>query len=278
MNAKHLVRATILLATWGTAQAALAVGPADVGRAHAKKANQLATAGKCKQAIPEFTFAYEALSDPAILFNRAECFRKLARNMEAAADYEKFLVDMPRAPNRASVEARIAELRAAIAAPASAPPAPVPPPPPPPPPVLPAADLSAAAAPASGPAAPPPAAVPPASPPPKKEKKDETPKPAEPLEIPKFGELSPSDSAVGPAPPAAGPSLGPAHATDSTSADAALRLGDAPPPDEPFLSRVPAWGWVALAVVIAAGGAAGYYFARKDPTKAPPTNLGNFKF
>ena len=86
------------------------------GRRHAAKANQLAAKNKCKGAVPEFTKAYKSLKDPTILFNRAECQRKLGNNADALKDYEQFLADMPAAPNRASVETRMASMREAAKA------------------------------------------------------------------------------------------------------------------------------------------------------------------
>jgi tetratricopeptide (TPR) repeat protein len=87
-----------------------AAGP-DSGRRHAAKANRLSARNKCKPAIPEFTKAYRLLHDPVLLFNRAECYRKLGKNEEAIKDYQDFLAGAPNVPNRASVEARIASLR-----------------------------------------------------------------------------------------------------------------------------------------------------------------------
>jgi tetratricopeptide (TPR) repeat protein len=86
-------------------------------RKHAAKANQLAAKNKCKAAIFEFTRAYKTLKDPTLLFNRAECFRKVGRDEEAINDYEQFLAEMPQTPNRAAVEARVASLRGTTAAP-----------------------------------------------------------------------------------------------------------------------------------------------------------------
>jgi tetratricopeptide (TPR) repeat protein len=85
---------------------------ADRGSAqgHARKANSLAAAGKCKQALPEYDTAYRTLKDPALLFNRAECLRKLGKNDLALQDYRKFLDELPEAPNRRVVESRIAAL------------------------------------------------------------------------------------------------------------------------------------------------------------------------
>jgi len=85
-------------------------------RKYAAKANQLAAKNRCRAAIPWFNRAYRALKDPTLLFNRAECLRKLGETNDALQDYELFLVDMPQAPNRASVEAHIAALRAELKA------------------------------------------------------------------------------------------------------------------------------------------------------------------
>jgi tetratricopeptide (TPR) repeat protein len=83
-------------------------------RKHATRANKLAAQNKCRSAVSEFNRAYETLKDPILLFNRAECQRKLGNAEEALKDYEQFLSDMPTAPNRAGVEAHIASLRAAL--------------------------------------------------------------------------------------------------------------------------------------------------------------------
>ncbi len=93
----------------------------EVARKHAAKANQLAAKNKCRGAIFEFTRARQTLKDPTLLFNRAECFRKVGRDDEAMTDYEEFLAQLPQAPNRPAVEARIAALRAAKAGAAAAP-------------------------------------------------------------------------------------------------------------------------------------------------------------
>ncbi len=89
----------------------LAAPGSAAGRRHAAKANQLAAQNKCKSAVVEFTKAYKLLKDPALLFNRAECYRKIGKDSQAVKDYEQFLTEMPKAPNRSTIEARIASLR-----------------------------------------------------------------------------------------------------------------------------------------------------------------------
>ncbi len=96
-----------------------------VGRKHAAKANHLAGQNRCKAAVLEFTKAYRLLKDPVLLFNRAECYRTIGKDTQAIEDYVHFLAEMPQAPNRSTVESRIASLRTrapAKAAEAQAPP------------------------------------------------------------------------------------------------------------------------------------------------------------
>jgi tetratricopeptide (TPR) repeat protein len=93
------------------------------GRTHLRKANGLAGNDRCEAAIKEYSLAYEKLHDPVVLFNRAECYRRIGEDASAAADYRAFLDAVPGAPNRAEIEAKIASLDLApptAAAPAAA--------------------------------------------------------------------------------------------------------------------------------------------------------------
>ena len=80
------------------------------GRYHLRKANGLAGNDRCEAAIKEYSLAYEKLHDPVVLFNRAECYRRVGEDASAAADYRAFLDAVPGAPNRAEIEAKIASL------------------------------------------------------------------------------------------------------------------------------------------------------------------------
>ncbi len=94
--------------------------PVAEGRAHLRKANALAGNDRCEAAIKEYSLAYERLHDPVVLFNRAECYRRVGEDASAAADYRAFLRAVPGAPNRVSIEAKIAALD--LSSPGSAPP------------------------------------------------------------------------------------------------------------------------------------------------------------
>jgi hypothetical protein len=135
------VRALVCLLALSLALVAAQAPAADrvaEGRQHARKAARLLEAGKCRPAVKEFTAAYQLLRDPALLFNRAECLRKLGEREAALVDYRQFLIAMPGAPSRKLVEGRIAELDPNVA-----PPEPIEAPPPPPPAVVLTADAGA---------------------------------------------------------------------------------------------------------------------------------------
>ncbi|MFL5304831.1 MAG: tetratricopeptide repeat protein [Polyangia bacterium] len=119
-RAAGLTAAVWVMAFASAASAASAKDVAE-GRRHLHKANELASQAKCDAAVREYTFAYQKLHDPVVLFNRAECYRRLGQNGPAALDYRAFLDAFPRAPNRAEVEARLAAMEG-LPPPALAPP------------------------------------------------------------------------------------------------------------------------------------------------------------
>jgi tetratricopeptide (TPR) repeat protein len=98
---------SIAIAGVGPAQARDSVAE---GRSHLRKANALAGNDRCEAAIKEYSLAFEKLHDPVVLFNRAECYRRIGEDASAAADYRAFLEAVPTAPNRAEIEGKIAAL------------------------------------------------------------------------------------------------------------------------------------------------------------------------
>jgi hypothetical protein len=117
-----LVALATLLVTVAVAGAAHARDAVTEGRFHLRKANALAGNDRCEAAIKEYSLAYEKLHDPVVLFNRAECYRRIGEDASAAADYRAFLAAVPGAPNRTAIEAKIAALD--LSAPPGAMPAP----------------------------------------------------------------------------------------------------------------------------------------------------------
>jgi peptidoglycan DL-endopeptidase CwlO len=225
---KLMSKLVICLAVAVVSASAQASGNA-AAQVHARKANGLAAAGKCKQAIPEYNVAYRLLKDPALLFNRAECLRKVGQAKQALSDYRRFLEELPTAPNRQLVESRIAALDPAAAAieakpivqapPVEAPPAPLPAP------------------------APAPEPLPPLVKEPAKE-------PAEPalhaaaLRMPlPAAEPPPAPAAVEPAP---------------------MLVARRPPP-APLAVDTRAWIWLSVAAVVVAGAAGGAMYVSGKP-------------
>ena len=168
MKAAAALALLLAMAAAGAAQARDS-DPVAVGRYHLRKANQLAGEDHCHSAIHEYTLAYEKLKDPFVLFNRAECYRRIGQGGKAINDYRAFLEAVPAAPNRADIEAKISALAApgpaAPAAPPAEPALTAPPAPPPPPPtftepphqpvvVLPPVEIQPSAREPSGPASP----------------------------------------------------------------------------------------------------------------------------
>jgi len=231
------------------------------GRRHAQRASSLAAAGKCRQAVSEYDKALAVLRDPALLFNRGECHRKLGDFDAALEDYNQFLSDLPKAPNRAEVERRIAELskkKSAAAAPpasarsstslpgrtASAPPTPEPTP------RTPAPEVAAR------PAAP--AATTPIAP------RDVTAPPPAPMT---------DEAAAHP-----GLSLGtPVEASSSSSEASSSSSSSFSSSSDTSLVGKP-WFWVAVAVVAVGVGVGAFVVFGHDHTNIPQSDLGNYKF
>jgi len=220
-------------------------------RRHAQRASGLAASGKCRQAVAEWNKAMAILRDPALLFNRAECYRKLGDADAAVEDYRQFLSDLPKAPNRAEVERRIAELSAqkdnqkdkqkdngkdkalVVAPPAPPPPTPV---------VAPPAPAPVVAAPP--PPHPAPAATPPQEAPP-------------PPPVP----AAPAESAPVPALALDAPAAAPASSGNA----------------EGGITTRP-WFWITIAAVAVAAGVGTFVILSRDSTNIPSTALGNYKF
>lgn len=71
--------------------------------------------GRYEAAIAHFKASYELSRLPALLYNLAQCYDRLRRDQEAIATFERYLELDPTVENRASVEARLEALRAAVA-------------------------------------------------------------------------------------------------------------------------------------------------------------------
>lgn len=103
--------------------------------------------GRFREALAEFAAAYEFSRMPDLLWNMAECARKLDERDRALSLYKQYVSEAPQGEKVAEANERIRELEAQKAPPATPPPAPVPTPAPvmtAPPPVPVAAPIVAA--------------------------------------------------------------------------------------------------------------------------------------
>jgi tetratricopeptide (TPR) repeat protein len=87
--------------------------------------------GRFKEALEEYSHAYELFPAPALLFNLGQCHKQLKNYERAIFFFEGYLRDEPRPTNRRLAEDLIAESRAELAkqeAASTSPPAPPAPP------------------------------------------------------------------------------------------------------------------------------------------------------
>ena len=72
------------------------------GKAHLKRANALAGKGTARRRSTSTRRRTSCSSDPVVLFNRGECYRRIGDTENAVDDYREFLEKVPNAPNRAA--------------------------------------------------------------------------------------------------------------------------------------------------------------------------------
>lgn len=119
MNIVHSRKKPINFWVAAVVAAALSLGtsPGDAradkrsAREHYQKGTVLFDLGRYKEAAAAYERGFAEQPDPALLFNVGQAYR-LARDFERAVTaYRGYLRRFPDAPNRAEVEARIAEMR-----------------------------------------------------------------------------------------------------------------------------------------------------------------------
>jgi len=109
---------TLLAATNSTTPAPAPVEAAPsadavaAAKQHSKQGTTFYNLDRHAEALAEYEAAYLAVPDAALLFNIAQCHRKLGHDKDALAFYKSYLRNAPKAPNRADVEKRIQELEA----------------------------------------------------------------------------------------------------------------------------------------------------------------------
>lgn len=113
----RVVALVFAVLSWGTPTPA---GAADddaeeEARAHYEAGLRHYNLGEFDEAIAEFKKAYALSGAPGLLFNTAQAYRLKGDHKQALYFYRTYLRLVPEAPNRADVEARIAEMEQSIA-------------------------------------------------------------------------------------------------------------------------------------------------------------------
>ena len=85
-------------------------GDTNAARTHYERGTRFYDLGKYDDAVREFEAAYEAKGDPAFLYNLAQSHRLAGHVDEALRFYRTYLRYVPKAPNRADIEAKIKTL------------------------------------------------------------------------------------------------------------------------------------------------------------------------
>ncbi|HEX4460302.1 MAG TPA: tetratricopeptide repeat protein [Polyangia bacterium] len=83
-------------------------------REHYIKGSKAFDLGRYDQAVKEYEAAYDAKSDPALLYNIAQAHKLAGHSADAIRFYRVYLVRVPDAPNAGEVRAKIAELQRAL--------------------------------------------------------------------------------------------------------------------------------------------------------------------
>ncbi len=89
--------------------------PTDRAKALYAEGNQHFNLGEMAPALELYKRAYRIKPLPAFLFNIAQCHRKLGHYQEAITMYQSYLVGVPDAQNKATIESLIAESKQALA-------------------------------------------------------------------------------------------------------------------------------------------------------------------
>ena len=86
-----------------------------LAKKHYELGAQLYKTSNYRQALVEFTKAYQLAKKPGLLFNIARCHEVMANLEQAVKYYRVFLAQVPTAPNRSLVETRLANLEKVLA-------------------------------------------------------------------------------------------------------------------------------------------------------------------
>jgi tetratricopeptide (TPR) repeat protein len=107
--------AVLVMVALGLASGAMAASPDQdrvLAKQHFESGARRFDLAEWEQALIEFKEAYRITPDPALLYNIAQCHRKLGHIEDALTFYKTYRRRAPDAPNRAEIDRRISELEA----------------------------------------------------------------------------------------------------------------------------------------------------------------------
>ena len=84
----------------------------DLAKKHYELGSKYYETSNFKEALVHFEKAYKLKAVPGLLFNMARCHEVMGNVVQAISHYERYLEEVPGAPRRAIVEARLLNLRA----------------------------------------------------------------------------------------------------------------------------------------------------------------------
>jgi len=108
LAAKRIAIVLAVLAALVRAPLVAEAGPKE-GQRNYERGVRAYKLGHFAEAIAAFEKAYLTEEDPILLYNIAQSHRQLGNNDQAAFFYRRFLEDSPNSPQRAEVEAKLAE-------------------------------------------------------------------------------------------------------------------------------------------------------------------------
>jgi len=100
---------------WTATAAAQDAMAEEQARAHFNTGSVAFSAGRYADALEEFKKSYALSRRPKLLYNVGVAADRLRRDQEALDAFDQYLREVPEAPERAEVEARIVVLRGAVA-------------------------------------------------------------------------------------------------------------------------------------------------------------------
>jgi tetratricopeptide (TPR) repeat protein len=103
-------RVAVAVALWLAGSVALAADPREQARTLYESGTAHYNLGELTEALTDFQSAYRLVHEPTLLFNIAQCYRRMEQPQKAAELYRAYRRESPDAANRAEVDRLIHEM------------------------------------------------------------------------------------------------------------------------------------------------------------------------